>query len=283
MSRPPRIAFEDAIYHVTTRGNRRAPIFVDDADRAALLQTIGHALSRYDATAYAYCLMGNHYHIVVQTRRTNISRLMQYINGVHAQSHNRRHKLDGHLFQGRFHAVIVQKETYLLALCRYVDLNPVRAGLALDPADWRWSSFRSLAGLTHLPEWMSPRPLYECLVPHAPFAHGPEAYARFVRGSDHPSPWSTELRHGMLLGDEEFADAVLERRADSATSSGRHRQRESICLPLAQYLADPERDRGITRAHLEGGYTQTTIARAADLSVSRISRLIRAQQAKGTV
>ena len=135
MSRPLRIEFPGAIYHVTSRGDRREPIFDDDQDREAFLDVVGTALERFDACALAYCLMGNHYHLVLHTRSANLSRLMRQINGVYTQTYNRRHRKVGHLFQGRFKAILVDENAYLLEVCRYVDLNPVRARMVPHPAD----------------------------------------------------------------------------------------------------------------------------------------------------
>src|SRR5436190_16688153 len=136
MARPLRIEFPDAIYHVTSRGDRCEPIFADDRDRGALMACVATGLSRFNAGLLAYCLMGNHYHFVLQTREANLSSLLRHINGVYAQRFNRRHSTVGHLFQGRFHAVLVDRDAYLLEVCRYVELNPVRAGLVSDPAAW---------------------------------------------------------------------------------------------------------------------------------------------------
>jgi putative transposase len=123
VSRPLRIEFPDAVYHVTSRGDRREPIFVDDADRAALLGVVGQAAERFDARVLAYCLMGNHYHFVLHTRAANLSRLMRHVNGVFTQRFNRRHGKVGHLFQGRFKAILVDRDSYLLEVCRYVELT----------------------------------------------------------------------------------------------------------------------------------------------------------------
>ena len=135
MSRPLRIEFPGAVYHPTSRGDRREPIFVDNDDRQALLSIVAHALDRFDAVALAYCLMGNHFHFVLHTRAANLSRLMRHINGVYTQACNRRHGLVGHLFQGRFKAVLVHTESHLLEVCRYVDLNPVRVRMVREPGD----------------------------------------------------------------------------------------------------------------------------------------------------
>ena len=126
MARPLRIEFPGAVYHVTARGDRREDIFVDDKDRQALLAVVAQASSRFDAQALAYCLMDNHYHFVLHTRQANLSLLMRHINGVYTQAYNRRHGQVGHLFQGRFKSILVDRDAYLLEVVRYVDLNPVR-------------------------------------------------------------------------------------------------------------------------------------------------------------
>ena len=115
MSRPLRIEFPGAVYHVTSRGDRREPIYRDDNDRLAQLDVIAHAMDRFDAQLLAHCLMGNHYHLVPHTRQANLSRLMRHVNGVYTQAFNRRHGLVGHLLQGRFKSILVDRDAYLLA------------------------------------------------------------------------------------------------------------------------------------------------------------------------
>ena len=133
MSRPLRIEFPGAVYHVTLRGDRREPIFVDDTDRAGLLNVLAQGMQRFDAQVLAYCLMGNHYHFVLHTRRANLSLLMRHLNGVYTQAFNWRHGKVGHLFQGRFKAILVDRDAYLLEVCRYMELNPVRARMVTGP------------------------------------------------------------------------------------------------------------------------------------------------------
>ncbi len=147
MARPLRIEFAGGVYHVTSRGDRREPIFADDQDRACLIAILAHGLQRFDASALAYCLTGNHYHFVLQTRQRNLSRLMRHVNGVYSQAFNRRHGLVGHVFQGRFTAILVDRDAYLLEVCRYTDLNPVRARTLASAGRWPWSSYRAHAGL----------------------------------------------------------------------------------------------------------------------------------------
>lgn len=136
------------IYHVTSRGNRGQDVFVADDDRVrffALLETI---CPKAEWIVHAYCLMPNHYHLVVEIGTPTLSRGIQALNGVYAQTFNRRHRYVGHLFQGRFHSVRVETDPHLLELARYLPLNPVRARLCGEPADWPWSSYRATVGIS---------------------------------------------------------------------------------------------------------------------------------------
>ena len=126
MARPLRPEFPGAVYHLTSRGNARQPVFLDDADREAFLATLAEAAGRWGWLCHAHCLMTNHYHLLVETPRPTLARGMRDLNGVYTQRFNRRHGRPGHLFQGRYTAVLVERESHLLELCRYVVLNPVR-------------------------------------------------------------------------------------------------------------------------------------------------------------
>lgn len=284
MSRPLRLEFEGALYHVTARGDRREPIFVDDADRQALLDVLAQGLERFDVEALAYCLMGNHYHFVLQTRRPNLSRLMRHVNGVYTQHFNRRHRKVGHLFQGRFKAILVDRDAYFLAVCRYVDLNPVRAALAARAQDWSWSSYRAHAGLADGPPWLNSRELHQRLAPRAPRRDGPAAYAGYVNAGRDAALWTEALVGQIYLGSPEFAAQMQARFGRPASVEvPRAQRRASAARPLESYLNGADCDSGIRRAYREGGYTQTAIARATGLSVSRVSRLIAQGEAKAEV
>lgn len=127
MARQLRIEYPGAVYHVMSRGNEHRRTFLDDDDRLTFLETLATVNSRYNWFVHAYCLMGNHYHVLVETPDANLSVGMQQLNGVYAQRFNAKRRRVGHLFQGRFKAIIVERESYLLELCRYIVLNPVRA------------------------------------------------------------------------------------------------------------------------------------------------------------
>lgn len=135
------------IRHVTCRGNRRQPIFLDDLDRRRYLGLLAETCSRHHWRIHGYCLMRNHVHFVARVGPETISCGMQWLSGVYGQLFNRRHRATGHLFQDRFHAENVEDEAYALEVVRYVDLNPVRATIVEQPATWRWSGHRALVGL----------------------------------------------------------------------------------------------------------------------------------------
>lgn len=149
MARRPRYELPNGLVHVTARGNRRQAIALDDRDCERFLGTVSDVDRHTPLQWLAYCLMGNHYHLLVDGSRANLSNAMHRLNGTYAQAFNRRHGLDGHLFQDRFHAVAIASEWHLFELVRYIALNPVRAGLCAFPADYRWSSFAATIGLAH--------------------------------------------------------------------------------------------------------------------------------------
>lgn len=140
MARPLRIAYENAIYHVINRGHRREPIFVDNSDRAEFLARLAVTQTRFNLVIHAYCLMHNHYHLLVGTPDANLSRAIHTLNSSYVSWFRARHGLVGSLFQGRFKSILVEKERYLVEVSAYIHLNPVRAGLVKNPEEWKWSS-----------------------------------------------------------------------------------------------------------------------------------------------
>jgi REP element-mobilizing transposase RayT len=291
MARPLRIEFPGAVYHVTTRGDRREAIFIDDTDRATLLDVLALGLERFDAAALAYCLMGNHYHFVLQTRQANLSRLMRHVNGVYTQRFNRRHDKVGHLFQGRFKAILVDSDAYLLTLCRYVELNPVRAGWADAPAAWAWSSCRAHVGAAPVPPWLDTRGLHAQLLGRDAATAGDAAraarrYALLVGSEPDLQLWPGALQQQIYLGDAGFvarmqALALPQTAADKEVPRIQRRPPGAGESPGASPAnAEPwpaqtqARALALWRACKEGGATMTALAARCGLSVSRVSRLI---------
>jgi len=292
MSRPLRIEFPGAVYHLTARGDRREPIFEDDADRELLLDLVGQTLERFDAQMLAYCLMGNHYHFVLHTRRANLSALMQQLNGRYTQAHNRRHGKVGHLLQGRYKAVLVDREAYLLEVCRYVELNPVRASLAAEPGDWAWSSYRAHCLLAKAPPWLDCDGLHAYLLAQpatTPALQGRAArrYAQLVAAARGHTLWEQGLRQQIYLGDEAFVSRM------QALAGGLPLLREKADIPkpqrsaarpktLRQYLAEStSRQQALWLGHCEAGLTMSEMARELGLSTARVSQLIKLHQKEG--
>lgn len=289
MSRPLRIEFPGAVYHVTSRGDRREPIYRDDADRLRQLDVLATAMDRFDAQVLAYCQMGNHYHLVLHTRQGNLSRLMRHLNGVYTQAFNRRHGLVGHLFQGRFKAILVDRDAYLLALCRYVARNPVAAGLVKAPDAWRWSSCQAHLGQVPTPGWLDSHGLYGHLLGQVPQSLAQQrraqaVYAGLVGQSQtgDESFWASALRGQIYLGDEAFADRM---RAQTSVEL-----RQAKAVPRLQRngaktwaqcleLCNGDRNKALVLAYREGGLTMTALATALGMSITHISRLIAAGEA----
>ncbi len=146
MARPLRMQIPGAQYHLRSRGNSKQNVFLCDGDRWAFLRTFESVINKYDWLCHGYCLMTNHYHLLIETRKGNLAGGMKVLNGVYSQAFNRRHERTGHLFESRYRSRLVENEGYLLELCRYIVSNPVSAGLADHPSEWRWSSYRAICG-----------------------------------------------------------------------------------------------------------------------------------------
>jgi REP element-mobilizing transposase RayT len=278
MARPLRIEYPGAVYHITARGNARADIYRDDADREIFLRVLANVVAHHRWRVYAYCLMGNHYHLLLETPEPNLSRGMRQLNGTYTQRFNRRHERVGHLLQGRFHAVIVDRERYLLELSRYIALNPIRAGFVPEPAEWRWSSYRATSGTEATPPWLTVDPILEHFAADARTAR--ERYRRFVDdGRNFPSPWP-DLRGQILLGTESFVRQLEPRLAAAKISREIPRPQRLAARPALDALfGDPQsrdrsrRNRTIREAYARHGYTLCEIARHLQLHYSTVSRI----------
>jgi putative transposase len=205
MARPLRIEYDGAVYHVTSRGNAGTKIYRDDTDRARFLEVLGAVVERFGWICHAYCLMGNHYHLLVETPQPNLSRGMQHLNGVYTQWFNRRHSRGGHLVQGRFKSIVVEKESYLLELARYIVLNPVRAKLVRSARDWRWSSYRATAGQTDPPDFLTVDWLLSQFARNR--GKATRAYRDFVKRGKGVDVWE-DVTASVLMGSDAFVQSL---------------------------------------------------------------------------
>jgi len=280
MARPLRIEYPGAVYHVTARGNARAAVFLDDDDRRRFLALLAETAERERWTCHAYCLMGNHYHLLLETASANLGRGMRQLNGVYTQRFNRAHQRVGHVFQGRYKAILVEKQAYLLELCRYVVLNPVRAGMVAKPGDWLWSSYRRTALAARNDGPAPPAWLLRQFGANDKAARA--AYRRFVRAGvgQTASPWA-ELQAGLALGGAAFV-ASLRAHLTAAPAESPRRQRNLGRPPLSA-LRGAHADRGawMTAAHDTHGYTLAEIAAVAGLHYATISKIIKAWRSGG--
>jgi len=204
MARPLRLDYPGALWHVTTRGNARQPIFLDDGDRRSFLTVLGRVAETFRWLVYAWVLMENHYHLVVETLEGTLSRGMRQLNGVYTQRFNTRHSRVGHLLQGRFKSILVEREAHLLELVRYVMLNPVRAGLVGHPRDHRWSSYRALIGSEPAPSWLGRSSLLAHFGDHDVRRAERQLAAYVLDGIDSAYRPSEQVVGQVFLGDEAF-------------------------------------------------------------------------------
>lgn len=273
MTRPLRLEFPGALYHVTSRGDRQAPIYLDDTDRLVWLQTLADVCLHFDFTVHSFCQMSNHYHLLLETNIGGLSAGMRQLNGIYSQYFNRRHALVGHVFQGRYKAILVQKESYLLELARYIVLNPVRAGMVQQPATWPWSSYVLTVGTTPPPAWMNTQWLLTHFSPN--IADAIIAYRAFVEAGIGVASPLTHTRHQLLLGDERFTTAF--RTPPTAPRAGITREQRLALYPaLNDYATNfPERDEAMARAYATGNFSVTAIAQYFKVSQKTTARAIK--------
>jgi putative transposase len=216
MARPLRLDFEGALWHVTARGNERKEIVRDDVDRDAFVRILASVVKRYGWILHGWVLMPNHYHLIVETPRPTLSAGMMQLGAVYTQTFNRRWKRCGHLFQGRFFSLHVQRESHLLELLRYTALNPVRAGLVKIPGAWPWGSYRATAGLEKRPAWLATE---WTLSQFRGRGRCETTWARFVADTSDYSPWE-RVRNQVILGEEDLVEELRGRAAEVRTMGG---------------------------------------------------------------
>lgn len=280
MARPLRPQFPGAVYHITARGNDRKTIFLDERDHIRFLKFLGQTVEQYRWLCHGYCLMTNHYHLLIETPEPNLARGMKRLNSLYCITFNRKHGRTGHVLQGRYDSVVVQKEDYLLELCRYIVLNPVRAGRVEKPEDWKWSSYSATAGIE------KPLPLLKTDWVLSHFGRrrktASENYAGFVyEGIGLDGPWD-RVEGGIYLGDAEFIREVEARMDRHLLSREIPSAQRVASRPTLDELfrggvltAKQRRDLKITEAFQKHLYTQREIGEYLNLHPAYLSRLIK--------
>jgi REP-associated tyrosine transposase len=209
MARPLRLEFPGAVYHVMARGLERGSLFRDVGDRHSFFGLLGRITEDEGWETHAYCLMSNHYHLLIETPHGSLSRGMHMLNARYSQRFNRAHDRRGHFFEGRFRSILVQKESHLLELHRYIVLNPVRAKLADRAGDWKWSSYRATAGIDEAPVWL------ETDWTLSQFGRGRaaarKAFARFVAEGRDSGREIEEIERKGYVGDQDFGKSIRRR------------------------------------------------------------------------
>ncbi len=286
MSRPLRIEFRGAVYHITSRGNARQFIFKGIQDRYRFFHVLSTVVERFNWLCHSYCLMENHYHLLIETPDGNLSKGMRELNGVYTQWFNQRHKRVGHLFQGRYNAILVEKDRHLLSLCRYMVLNPVRSGLVIKPEGWAWSSYGATIGVAKRLPFLTVEWILSQFDERKRVAI--KKYKEFVlEGIDKRSPWET-LKGQVFLGTEDFIKRLsdLIREKENIKEVPRP-QRYVARSPLSEIFKGKKQekkkveDKIIYTAYVQHGYTMKEIAEHLGFHYATISRAIkRAEQSQ---
>ncbi len=279
MARPLRIQYSGAVYHITSRGNEKKPVFKDRLDRQTFLDILHRVNNRYNWVCHAYCLMDNHFHLLIETPDGNVSLGMRQLNGVYTQAFNRHYRRIGHLFQGRYKAILIEKDEHLLEVSRYIVLNPVRAGAVERPGDWPWSSYRATAGMKRPhpslhKEWILSQMSNEK-------GKAERGYRRFVAdGLGKESIWA-EVKGQVLLGGAAFVGRFREhfQRIKDIPEISRSQRFANRPVLDGIFSKDIKRDIGrrnekIVEAVEDYGYTQREIADFLGLHFTSISRIM---------
>ena len=274
MARPLRLELSGGIYHVTSRGDGREDIFLSDADRLGWLEVLGEVCERFNWVCHAWCQMTNHYHLLIETPEANLAKGMRQLNGVCTQRFNRAHGRVGHVFQGRYKAILVERESYLLELARYVVLNPLRAKMIKHQEAWPWSSYLATCAQADSPAWLQTDWLLAQFSQRR--SNAIAKYVAFVHeGARLPSIW-TQLRGQIYLGSDAFVQKI-QKQIEKKPGLGEipRAQRRAIGLPIEYYDQHNPRDEAMVRAYLSGQHTMAEIGRYFGVHYSTVSRAVR--------
>ncbi len=276
MARPLRIEYPGAFYHITSRGNKRLPIFDNDLDRKHFLNLLANTCTTFNWRCHAYCLMNNHYHLLIETLEANLAEGMRNLNGIYTQDFNYHHHTVGHLLQGRYKAFLIEAETYLQEVVRYIVLNPVRAKLVNKPERWKWSNYAATSGLIAPPKFLTIDTTlrnFSKIITKAK-----KQYKDFVYdGIGQPSPFE-EASANRILGSPQFIDAIWNKVKISSQITEIPLTERLIGRPTLADIFDQndslqERNQGIFLARQKCAYSITQIASHLKLQRSTVSAI----------
>ncbi len=273
MARPLRIEFAGALYHVTSRGNGREDIYLKNEDRELFMTVLGECCDLFNWSIHSWCQMTNHYHLLIETPDANLSKGMRYLNGVYTQRFNRMNIRTGHVFQGRYKGILVEKIAYLLELSRYIVLNPVRAGMVESAENWNWSSYGATVGINYCPKWFDREWVLGSFGKKEKTAI--KNYIQFVsNGVQQPSPL-LKLKNQIYLGSDDFVDNVQKNISSKNLSEIPKIQKRAVPKSLEEYQKKSSgRNEAIVVAYRSGGFTLAEIGEYHSLHYSTVSRII---------
>ncbi len=282
MARQWRIEYTDALYHVLSRGNNGQAIVVDDRDRDKFLEVLGRMCSRFDVAILAYVLMDNHYHLLMQTKRANLSKSMQWLGSTYTRYFNLRHRQSGHLFQGRFKSFLIENDAYLLRVSYYIHRNPLRSKTVRRLVDYRWSSYRAYAYGKTSPPWLETA----TILSQFSDKEKEQAYRRKIQHyvGNKTTVWQ-EVKHGLIMGSNEFIQRIRNTYLTQAPDKEMPQQRKLAIERSAESLLQEagvsiekkdraQRDLLIYALWEKGWYTNQDIGDIFGITYSAVSRRV---------
>ncbi|MBO6655666.1 MAG: transposase [Pseudomonadales bacterium] len=279
MSRPVRIEFPGAVYHVTSKGREGQVVFKDKEDRGVFLNVVENVVDRFGWLIHSYVLMDNHYHMVVECPEANLSKGMRQLNGVYTQHVNRRHEQEGPIFQGRFKSVLLEKKNYLLPVCRHVVINPQRAADSDNYKDYKWSSYRATAGQAKAPNFLHKDTVLSYFGKREKDAQ--RKFREYIKqGLGEASPLDSR-KNQVLLGSAKFLNEMQpilqgERMSKRGPKAAGRRRSLNALFKKVDDKTRMERNELIKRAHLDYGYTLMEIGDHLGLHYTTVSKVINA-------
>ena len=279
MARPLRPEYAGALYYISSVGNRGQSVFQNSADGSAWIEILEGICGRFGCSCLGYCLMPDRYHLVIETLRPNLSKVIRQLNGVYTQRSNRLHDTDGHVFRGRYKSIVVQREEYLLPLMAHIFLLPLRAGFVKHPNQFKWSSCRYLYGKGEVPgyidlEWFSEG-----------FASDTDGFNEFLRDNRSRDVIS-ETRKQIYLGDDEFIELVQQKAGKASRSKDIPKyQVTKPVLSLINGFAQSghSREEAIAKTYLTGNYTLREVADAVSVHYSVVSKIVSEYEKNSTL